>query len=61
MLVELLLTLIIMILWFLGGWSITGFIEHGNQQKMTYNQGLFVYAIWPFIPIKTFFLGALGK
>lgn len=52
---ELILATTIVAVWFLGGYSITGFIEHGNQQEMSYNQTIKVYLTWPLTPIKTFF------
>ena len=57
---ELILATTVVIIWFLGGYSITGFIEHGNQQEMTYNQTIKVYFTWPLMPIKTFLFTILG-
>ena len=56
---ELILATVIVLIWFLGGYSITGFIEHGNKQEMSYSQTIKVYLTWPFIPIRTLFVGIL--
>lgn len=57
---ELILATTVVAVWFLGGYSITGFIEHGNGHEMSYNQTIKVYLTWPLTPIKTFFFGILG-
>lgn len=52
---ELFLAGAVVFVWFLGGYSITGFIENGNDEELSYNQTIKIYLIWPYIPIKNFF------